>query len=486
MVEPDMTDTPPTGSPNPAPKLEDGSPAPVRGAPSGGDGGGKGAGAAATRGLFPNPVPRWRTRRIALLATGLVTLLAAALGVAYWHANLGFIKTDNAQTAGDLAPVSPMIIGTVLRVLVVENQQVTDGAVLVELDPTDYRLALDHARAQLTAARAQAEAARAALAAQEQQFAASLNVAQAGLQASRPRLPQAQAQLSMQDQTTRSQVAQAQAQVTTAQANVQAAKTDLDTATRTIARDRELWTQGAIAAQQVDADTAAYQSALARYQAAQDGLRGALATLASAVAGRQQVTVASQAVEASRGEIAQSVAQVQQAATGAALVRQRAQELAVAEAQVASAADAVESASVNLDRTLIRAPADGWVTNRTVQIGQVVQPNQPLLSVALAQRVWVVANIKETQVGAVRAGDPVRITIDAFRGRVFRGHVESIGAATGSTTALLPPDNATGNFVKVVQLVPVRIAIDSAQSREVRIPLGLSAEVAIDTRRMGR
>jgi membrane fusion protein (multidrug efflux system) len=180
------------------------------------------------------------------------------------------------------------------------------------------------------------------------------------------------------------------------------------------------------------------------------------------------------------------VAQVQQAATGAALVRQRAQELAVAEAQVASAADAVESARVNLDRTLIRAPADGWVTNRTVQIGQVVQPNQPLLSIALAQRVWVVANIKETQVGAIRAGDPVRISIDAFPGRAFRGHVESIGAVTGSTTALLPPDNATGNFVKVVQLVPVRIAIDSAQSREVRIPLGLSAEVAIDTRRMGR
>ena len=122
------------------------------------------------------------------------------------------------------------------------------------------------------------------------------------------------------------------------------------------------------------------------------------------------------------------------------------------------------------------------MTNRTVQIGQVVQPNQPLLSVALAQRVWVVANIKETQVGGIRVGDPVRITVDAFRGRVFRGQVESLGATTGSTTALLPPDNATGNFVKVVQLVPVRIAFDSGQVREVRIPLGLSAEVAIDTR----
>src|SRR5438309_5612027 len=141
MVEPDMTDTSPTGSPNPAPKLEGGSPAaaPVRGGPSGGDGGGQGAGAAAPRGLFPNPVPRWRTRRIALLATGVVTLVAVALGVAYWFANRGLIKTDNAQTAGDLAPVSPMIMGTVLKVHVVENQQVTAATVLVELDPTDYR-----------------------------------------------------------------------------------------------------------------------------------------------------------------------------------------------------------------------------------------------------------------------------------------------------------------------------------------------------------
>src|SRR3989454_10004458 len=301
-----MTDTSPSGSSTPARDLGEGAPAatPVRGATRVGDGGGSGADAAATRGLFPHPTPRWRTRRIAFLTVGALVLLAAAIGVAYWRANLGLIKTDNAQTAGDLAPVSSLIMGTVLKLDVIENQYVPAGAVLVELDPTDYRLALDHARAQLAAAQAQAAAARAALAAQEQQFAASLNAAQAGLQASRPRLPQAQAQLSMQEQTTLSQVAQAQAQVTTTRANVEAAKTDLDTATRTIARDRELWTQGAIAAQQVDAHTAAYQAAQARYQAAQDALRQALAGLAAAVAGRQQVAIASQAVETSRGEIA--------------------------------------------------------------------------------------------------------------------------------------------------------------------------------------
>ena len=129
------------------------------------------------------------------------------------------------------------------------------------------------------------------------------------------------------------------------------------------------------------------------------------------------------------------------------------------------------------------APVEGWVTNRTVEPGQVVQPNVPLLSIAIQGRSWVVANLKETQLGGVRVEEPVRVTIDAYRGRVFHGHVESIGKATGSTTALLPPDNATGNFIKVVQLVPVRIVLDNGPGAgRVQIPVGLSAEVAIDTR----
>ncbi|HET8998007.1 MAG TPA: efflux RND transporter periplasmic adaptor subunit, partial [bacterium] len=192
-------------------------------------------------------------------------------------------------------------------------------------------------------------------------------------------------------------------------------------------------------------------------------------------------TIARHDVDAKRGEVSQARAQLQQAATGQTLVQQRARELAVAEAQAGDAASALEMAQVNLSRTKILAPEDGWVTNRTVQIGQVVQPNQPLLSLTLAHHFWVVANIKETQVGGIRAGQPVRITVDAIRRHVFRGHVESIGKTTGSTTALLPPDNATGNFIKVVQLVPVRIALDPDQ-RDPPLQLGLSCEVAIDTR----
>ena len=426
--------------------------------------------------------PRWKTRRIVLMAASALTAVLIGVVVWYWRMNAGLVKTDNAQTAGDLAPISAQISGTVVRVDVVENTFVKTGTLLVEIDPTDYRLALARAESGLAAARAQVQAARAALSAQTAQFRASMNTAESALQATQPLLPQAEAQLRMSQQTSPAQIAQAREQVTTAEANVGAAKADLDTATKTMERDRTLLAQGAIAAQQVDTDTAAFEAARARYQSAQDGLRQASNALVAAEASHEQVAMARQNVEVQRGQISQARAQLQQAAAGETLVEQRARELAVAEAQAAAAAAAVQAAQVNLDRTSIRAPADGRVTNATVEVGQVVQPNQPFMSLALLHRIWVVANIKETHLGGIGVGNPVRIRVDVLRGRVLRGHVESIGSATGSTVALLPPDNATGNFIKVVQLVPVRIVLDPENVPDPQLQVGLSCEVVIDTR----
>ncbi len=434
---------------------------------------------------FHSLQPRWRTRRIALLVVAAVVLVLLGAALRYWRLNAGLVRTDNAHTAGDIAPVSSRIPGTVIKVAVNENDFVKAGTVLVELDPTDYRLGLEHAKAELATARAQVEAARAALEAQGQQSRAAVIAARSALKAVEPHLPQAQAQLRMGEQMTPAQIAQARAQVTTAQANVQAAKADLDTAGRTVERDRALAAQGAVSAQQVDSDTTSYEATKARYQAAQDALRQARDALVAAEASQEQVAIARQNVEVQRGVISQAQAQVQQATAGETIVQQRARELAVAEARAADAAGAVEVAEVTLSRTMVRAPADGWVTNRTVQIGQVIQPNQPLLALTLSRHVWVVANIKETQLAGIRVGAPVRITVDAIRRREFRGHVESIGTVTGSTTALLPPDNATGNFIKVVQLVPVRIALDPMES-DPPLAIGLSCEVAIDTRTQGR
>ena len=430
--------------------------------------------------------PRLNVRRIAMLvgaAVGVAALIALFL---YWRANAGLVKTDNAQTVGDLAPVSSRVAGTIVKVDVVENQFVRAGTPLVELDPQDYEVALAQAHASLAAAQAQVRALGAALGAQQQQFEAGLLAAQAHVQATQPTLPQAQAQLDMQDRTTAAQLTQAKARVTTAAAAVGAAKTAADTAAQTLARDRRLLAQGAIAQQQVDVDASAAETARAQSQAARDALAQARADVAAAQAARQQVTIARNAIRVNQGELTGAEAQVQQAAAGQTVVRQRAQELAAAEAQAANAAQAVRAAQLNLNRTVIRAPGDGWVTDRTAEIGQVVAPNQPLLSITLSGGVWVVANIKETQLGRLHPGQPVSIRIDAYRGRTYHGRVESIGAATGSTTALLPPDNATGNFVKVVQLVPVRITLDPDEVRSRPLQIGLSAAVAIDTREPAR
>jgi membrane fusion protein, multidrug efflux system len=425
--------------------------------------------------------PRLNTRRLALLAAAVVGVIALIALVMYWRANIGLVKTDNAQTAGDLAPVSSKETGTVIRVDVQENDHVTAGTPLIELDPADYRVALAQAQATLAAAQAQVRALRAALGAQQQQYTAGLQAAQAHVQATQPTLPQAEAQLDLQDRTTAAQLAQARSRVTTAAAVVTATRTAAETAAKTLARDRQLLALGAIAQQQLDTDASAAQTAQAQYQAAQDALAQAQADVQTALAARQQVVIARTNIEVNRGQLANAQAQVAQAASMATVVQQRAHELAAAEAQAAQAAEAVRAAQLNLDRTIIRAPADGRVTNRTVEVGQVVLPNQPLLSVTLPG-VWVVANIKETQLGGIRPGQPVRVRIDTYRGRVYHGRVESIGSATGSTTALLPPDNATGNFVKVIQLVPVRVTLDASELARQPLQVGLSAEVAIDTR----
>lgn len=421
------------------------------------------------------------TRRLALPLVVIVLVVIATSGFMYWRANRGLVKTDNAQTKGDLAPVSSRIPGTVIKVNVTENQLVTAGTVLFELDHDDYALTVEHARAQLAAAQAEVQVARAALTAQQEEFTAGLSVARAAVQVSEPKLSQAQTQVLMDEVATAARIDQARARVAAAEAGIRAAKASLDVTARTLARDRDLLAQGAVAAQAIDGDTAAFEEARARHQAVQEMLNQAIAELAAANAARQQVAIQRQTVAVNKAEIRRAEALLQQAAGREALVRQRIQELAVAEARAADAASTVRIAETNLERTVIRAPADGWITNLTAQVGQVLQSNQPVMAVALARQVWVVANVKETQIGAVRIGAPVRISVDAYPGRTLRGRVQSIGAATGASTALLPPDNATGNFVKVVQLVPVRIAID-AENDAAPLRIGLSVEVTIDTR----
>jgi membrane fusion protein (multidrug efflux system) len=444
-----------------------------------------------TDGEGPAPVAPKRARRRFILPViaGAVVFVVAA-GVAWWLLNAGWVKTDNAQTAGDLFPISARVSGTVLTVPVHQDQFVKAGTVLLTLDPAPYRVALDQAQMQLAQARAQVEAARAALAAQQQTTATNISAAQAALAAAQPTVTQAQATLKQQAETNAKDIATGQAQVDLARAKLRSVQAQLVVAQRTVGRDRELLRQGAIARQQLDLDTSAEQAVEAQVEDARSALAQAEAQLAAYIAASQGVVVAQQQVVVNREQVTRAVALVQQARAGEAVVEQLARQLAAAEAQAGATAQAVRNAELNLAYTVVRAPADGWVVNwttgPTVEVGQVVQPNQPLLYIT-GTRVWVMANVKETELGRIRVGDPVRITVDALRGRTLHGHVASIGSTTGSTTALLPPDNATGNFVKVVQLVPVRIEFDHDPTfydgdPDSQIPVGVSAEVAIDAR----
>jgi membrane fusion protein, multidrug efflux system len=432
--------------------------------------------------------PRHGRPAILLIAAGVAVLMLVA-GFVWWRLNAGWVKTDNAQTAGDLMPISSQVSGIVTSIAVHQDEYVKQGAVLVQLDPTPYVVALAQAQAQYQQAEAQVAAAQAALTAQEQLTSTNISAAQAQLAATRPTVPQAQATLSQQQDTVSKDILAAETQVQTAAAALRSQEAQLTVAQRTLARDRELLAQGAVAQQQVDLDTAAEQAAVAQVQNARSALAQTQAQLSTYLAQRQQVVVARQQVVVNQQQVAHAVAMVQQAQAGEATVQQLSKQLEAAEAQAGAAAEAVRTARLNLDDTTIRAPADGWVvswvTSPTVTLGQVVSPNQPLLWIT-GQHVWIMTNIKETQLGGIRIGDPVRITIDALRGRVFHGVVASIGSASGSATALLPADNATGNFVKVVQLVPVRIEFTGAAAAgndgpDPRIPVGVSAEVAIWT-----
>jgi membrane fusion protein, multidrug efflux system len=398
----------------------------------------------------PAPLPasdrdlRWKSFRAGnprfrvFLIVGIIVLLVA--GFFLWRYFDSYEDTDDAQIDGHLNSISARVSGHVLKLLVDDNQYVPMGTPLIEIDPKDYQVAVDRAKADYADALALAEAARVNVPITSVNTNSQTSSAQADVENANAGIAAARQQFSA-----------AKAQLAEAEANNVKAQNDL-------VRYKQLVDKQEISEQQYDQAVAA-----------------AHAGTASVDAARASASAADNQVRQAQSRLLQAQANLRAAATGPQQVetyRSRAQS---AQAQADQKRAALEQAELNLQYTVIAAPVNGVVTNRTVEVGQNVSIGQELMKVINLDDIWVTANFKETQLKSMQVGQRATIRVDT-NGKDYKGHVQSIAGASGAITSLLPPENATGNYVKVVQRIPVKITFDPGETREHVLRPGMSVE----------
>jgi membrane fusion protein (multidrug efflux system) len=388
-----------------------------------------------------------------------VVVIAIAAGAWLW-ATAGRESTDDAQVDASVTPIAARIGGTVLAVPVADNQAVEAGTVLVEIDPRDYRIALDRAEAELADAEAAAQAAQASVPITSTTATGNVSTARGGLAQAQAAIAEAQQGV----EAARARLVAAQARVRETEANAMKAARDVERFKSLLAKDEIPQQQYDAAVAAAAASSAAVESARSQVSEAESGIR-----------------VAESCVEQARASEQQASSQLQSAQTAPEQITVTRARAAAAQARVQQLRADVEQARLNLEYVTIKAPLSGIVSRKTVEPGQVIQPGQPLMTVIPLDRVWITANFKETQLEGMRPGQRVTVEVDAYSGREFRGKVESIAAATGARFSLLPPENATGNFVKVVQRVPVKIVLDEGQDPGHLLRPGMSVTPTVFT-----
>jgi membrane fusion protein, multidrug efflux system len=375
--------------------------------------------------------------RLALIVGGIVLLVA---GFFLWRYLGSYESTDDAQIDGHLNGISTRVSGHVIRLLVNDNQYVEAGTPLVEIDPKDYQVAVAQAKAAYQDAMATAESLQVNVPITSVNTGSQLSSSQAEVEGGRAGVSVARQQLEA-----------ARAQLEQAIANDIKAQND-------VGRYKQLVDKQEISHQQYDQAVAAARSSAA----------GVAAARASAAAAEQMVAQA----QAKREQADANLRTAQTAPQQVAVTRSRAQS---GEAQAQQKKAELEQAMLNLQYTRLVAPVSGIVSNRTVEVGQNVQVGQELMKIINLDDIWVTANFKESQLRYMRPGQRATISVDAY-GRKFNGHVESIAGASGAMFSLLPPENATGNFVKVVQRIPVKITFDPGETKEHILRPGMSVE----------
>ena len=390
----------------------------------------------------------------------LVVVAVAGSGIYLW-ATSGRESTDDAQVDAHVTPIAARVAGTVLKVPVVDNQQVAEGTELVAIDPRDYEIALTRAQAELADARA-------ALAAAQAEDSIMATTASSNVSSAQGGVSQAESAIAEAEQG----IAVAKARLATAQARQREQEANAAKSARDVERFRGLLAKDEIAQQQFDAAVAAAESSKASVESAKAQVVEAEASIKAA---ESRLTQSHSGREQAGASLRTAQTLPQQRAAGKAKVEAAAARVSLVEAQV-------KQAELNLQRAIVKAPVAGIVSKKTVEPGQVIQAGQPLMTVIPLDRVWITANFKETQLRDMHVGQTVTVDVDAYGGREFTGKVESIAAATGSRFSLLPPDNATGNFVKVVQRVPVKIVLDSGQDPDHLLRPGMSVTPTVHTK----
>jgi len=416
-----------------------------------------------------------RKRVMAACLGVLVVFGALAYGFYWWHWSTMHVSTDDAFISGHIAPVSARVSGTVAAVLVDDNQDVKAGDVLVRLDGRDYEVALAQAQASVEAARGELQNATANIPLTDETTRNLLQDADASLAA----VGHAQEASQHDLEQKRSDLASRQAAVEAARAAQQAAAADFERAKLDRERAVELFHKELIARQELDHAEAGYKNAAAMLDAAGHHLRQAEGDARQAAA-----AVASQAaaVAQARQRVVQSRAQVANARSQRQQVRLREADLETARGKLQLALASARQAQLNVDYTTIRAPMSGRVTRKSVELGQVLAPGQPLLAVVDLDDVWVVANFKETQLTGIKPGQRASIEVDTHPGVVYKAHVDSVQGGSGAVFSLLPPENATGNYVKVVQRIPVKLVLERGENAQHLLVPGMSVVPTISLR----
>jgi membrane fusion protein, multidrug efflux system len=399
-------------------------------------------------------VPRKKFRIGRLIVLVVVVAVLVIGGVYLWRYFNTYETTDDAQVDGHINAVSARISGNVIEVLAEDEQVVKAGDVLVRIDPRDYEVAVAKADADLRDAEATFESSRIDIPITNTNTASQLKTATSSRADAVAFVLGSQHQLS----AARDLLESAQAQVREAAANVK--KTGDD-----VARYKLLVDKNEIPRQQYDTAVAEAASAQAELDSRNAAVRQA----------EQNIVVAQSAVDQANTRVPQADASIESAMTAPQQVQVSEARAKSAQAQVAQKKALLDQAKLNLSYCTIVAPVSGIVGKKTVELGQNVSPGEQLMAVVPLDDIWVTANFKETQLNRMNPGQRVRFSVDAS-GREYNGKIVNVGGASGSRFSLLPPENATGNYVKVVQRIPVRINLDPGQNDDHRLRPGMSVD----------